>query len=370
MASALKCSAHATHVLAIGVQVSLADNAAARQAAHAIATDLQSSFRAHLQLQLHGMCHGALRVPPHGLTPARPSRPQISAPDAACTHAGEELSTTCLPLWRVELYKGACVAADVTVGGRTVSLPQAAPPRESDVSFTAPSVDLFKTTCREAFPSFPAGWKAGYCARFSAEICTAGDPMVLRFVLEAGGAAPVPASLVLDGRSAAFVENVPAAAASDQLLAWATSKSRDVIAVLGRGCHSVQVVYHDAPEGDKLAWGEHVLVRSQNISPVSAVGGSFTNRQHPVNKFSPSGCARLMPALCACRTCQRACISACNGSTICQPLVALTCQQPATHPRASRSSTQPPKRNCSQRALTLLCTARRAVAPRIVCLCG
>ena len=268
MASALKCSAQSKDVLAIGIQVSLADDAPARQAAHAIATDLQSSFRAHLRLQLHSICHGALRVPPHGLTPARPSKPQISAPDAACTHMSEGLSATCLPLWRVELYKGGCVQAEVMSNGRARSVPQGVPQRGSDASFTATAVDLFKSTCRKAFPSFPAGWQGGYCARFSAELCTASDPMPVRVLLSAGGPTAVPASLRLDGRRIMDIETAPAAADAETLAIWATARTRDAIVVLSRGCHSVEVLYHDPPEGEKLSWGQQVLVRARvNVLP-------------------------------------------------------------------------------------------------------
>jgi hypothetical protein len=260
MASRLRCSAQDSFAAAIGYQVSLSTDPLARHAAYNIATDMQSSFRARLKLNLHAMCHGPLHKPPHGLASSRATRPEILAPDAACTHRTEQLSANCMPLWQAKLFKGSCVTAQVYAQNRPVRIPVSAPNRTADVMFTTRGVDYFRSTCREVFSGFPAGWKHDFCVHFSAEVCASEAPLVTRFILEAGGPQPVPASLVLNGDVIALVENEPSVVATGNIAAWATTKSRDAIVVLRRGCHKLDVLFQDPSEGTKLSFGDEMLV--------------------------------------------------------------------------------------------------------------
>ena len=246
----------ATHVIALGLEFSFTADAAAKQAAFLVAAELQASFAAaHPDLHLHDLCHGSLRVPSHGHTPARPQVPIVSPPDSACTYMSSDLTSTCLPLWRVDLFRGACP----TTG--TPAVPSTRPSAEPEVSFTTRSVDLFRSTCREAFPGFPAASQHDYCAAFSAEICTTGAPQAMRFILLAGGPARVPASLVVDGQVAAFVENSADVLDSGNVAAWAMEHTQDAVVVLARGCHTIEAFFSEPAEGDKLAAGEVALVR-------------------------------------------------------------------------------------------------------------
>jgi hypothetical protein len=258
MANTLKCSSRATHILAVGLAVSFSNELASKQSAYTVASELQASFRSSLMgLNLHGMCHGTLRVPSLGRTPSRPSVPTVLPPDSACTHGTSERSSTCLPLWRVHVFKGACTTRAMN---SSVLVPSGAPDHNADIAFTTTAVDFFKSTCREAFPGFPASWKHDYCARFSSEICTTGEPQVVRLVLEAGGPSLVPASLVVDGEVVAFVENAANVVETGNVAAWATSHTKDAVVVLRRGCHRIQVFFEEPAERAKLALGAMTMV--------------------------------------------------------------------------------------------------------------
>ena len=262
MASQLKCYGSVTHAIAIGFEIALQADAAAKNAANLIAAEIQASFSGALPaLNLRDTCHGTVRIPPHGATPARPAQPVILAPDSACTHSGAQLSSQCLPLWKVELFRGAC--AHSTDAASNASVPTGpAVGAAADVQYASRAVDLFKSTCRQAFPGFPQGWRHNYCARFSAYVCASRGPQTLRLELEAGGAAAVPASLLLDGNVVLHVASDGAVATgAASLRPQAAEHVADAIVTLQQGCHRLEAIFDEPPEGAKLANGQTALVR-------------------------------------------------------------------------------------------------------------
>jgi hypothetical protein len=275
MANQLKCSSSATDAIAVGFEVALSPDAPSRNSASLVAAEIQSTFGAALPgLSLHGMCHGTVRVPPHGATPARPTRPAVLPPDSACMHSASALASTCLPLWHVQLFRGPCKRTLLVNG--TTSVASGPPDGAADVHFATRAVDLFKSTCREAFPGFPAGWKHGYCARFSATVCATRAPQVFRLELAAGGPTRAPASLLFDGETVAYIDNgTPTGKHKVNVAGAAAEQLQDAIVVLGQGCHHIEAFYEEASEGEKLAMGNVTLVRSSetrcNVSQLASL---------------------------------------------------------------------------------------------------
>ena len=187
----------------------------------------------------HG-CDGAPALPP-----ALPLQP--APPPAACA-----------PLWQVQLYTGACTRRALSSG--SVPVPVAPPDGNAEVHMTMRSIDLFRSTCRNAFPGFPVGWEHGFCARFSAYVCAAGAPQVLRIELAAAGPTAAPAALLVNGSVAATAESAADVADSGNIAAWAAEHGSDAIVALPRGCHHVEVLLDDPIEGDKLALGNATMV--------------------------------------------------------------------------------------------------------------
>lgn len=240
----------------------LTADSAARKAAHLLAAEIQEAFASALpHLKLHDFCHGSLRIPAHGHTSARSASPVVAAPDAACTHGAAQTASDCLPLWRVQLYRGAC-RRQVRGSGRS-PVPSAPPSTGAEVTLTMPGVDLFRSTCREAFPAFPPGWKHGFCAHFSAHLCNTAAPQSLRFELASSGPIQAPSALLLNGSIIAAVENERNVQHTGNFAAWAIEHTNDALVALPRGCHHVEAFLDDPAEGDKLALGNVTMVRHQ-----------------------------------------------------------------------------------------------------------
>lgn len=250
------CDSSTRHAIGWGVQVSLRPTAAAAAASELLAAQLHSAFRGAVPaLNIHSMCYGSLRIPTHAKHASRMWRPEVKPPDAACMHGLPAPATSaCVPLWRVALQRGACPRSGAS---SEISSPTPTPFDRSvdDVEFMAESVDFFKSSCRETFPGFPAGWQADYCARADAVYCVAGGAEVIRLTLVAGPSPRTAAALVVDGDTvaAAALSAREATEAVSSLDSAQTEVTADAIIVMHAGCHNVTAVFEDQLQGEAHA---------------------------------------------------------------------------------------------------------------------
>lgn len=252
------CDSSAKHAIGWGVQVSLRPTAAAAEASQLLASQLHAAFRgAAPALNIHSMCYGALRIPTHASHASRMWRPGVTPPDAACAHGTTPPpGSACLPLWRLALHRGTCARAAPPPHVSPSPVPAPFDDIENDVEFMARSVDFYKSSCRETFPGFPAGWHAGYCGRADVVYCVAAGAEVLHLFLIAGPSYRSAASLLVDGSVVAAVapgESDPAAFAGG-LDAARSEVLADAIIVMHTGCHELTVVFED-----RLTDGDHAV---------------------------------------------------------------------------------------------------------------
>ena len=142
----------------------------------------------------------------------------------------------CTASWNVSLYHGPCSPGPVNMANG-VSRPRDTPP---EAEFSSAAIDLFKPSCGEGFPEFPASWERGYCGAATAFVCVE-ETQIVRVLLRATGGK---ATLTVDGKAEAAVAAAAGDAGDDPGLEQA--QEADAVLVLRGGCHSVAVVFEDA----------------------------------------------------------------------------------------------------------------------------
>jgi hypothetical protein len=187
----------------------------------------------------------------------------------------------CANSWSVHLKHGQCPSVDVR-GALIPTFQQVLP----DTTFSVDVVDLYKATCNHSFPGFPEDWVHNYCAAFETYFCIPDGAQVVRFVLQALGTAPVPASLSIGGHIVTWVKaSSPEArlTSGSELQATAVDK----LMVLSEGCHHISVMYDSmepataAEVRSSTRCAEMALVAATSVQLAATSMAHLNNRRPP-----------------------------------------------------------------------------------------
>ena len=137
------------------------------------------------------------------------------------------------------------------------------PPSQAPAfNLTLPSVDLFKSTCTEAFSEFPTAFTSSYFARFTTYYCVpvVDNYHVTRIIVTAAAPNPITASLAVNDLNVLRIDSQ--ASTGSPIFKVSTAESR--LLVLAPGCNKVELLFNDVMmEGDMddIKWQVPVLDR-------------------------------------------------------------------------------------------------------------